>query len=172
MSTFDNILKNARHASAGNAEVGASNDSIVALSPWLAEQLKAQGSYCDASAVARKMSLPRLSWMAIPLQANVAVGAVTTVTINTNQVFVGSELRLPADPVAPNFTINSVRVGSQEMFVQGNVPGDLFSELSNNAQLDMEMARAGVPVTIVATNTGAAPTNFVGAFSGYTILGC
>lgn len=97
----------------------------------------------------------------------VAAGASATITVTASMLFRPSRLMLgPA--IAPNFTIDDVRVSADSLFLSaGSVPGEAFLPQAVSApNLKRRSAQPGTPITITVTNIDGAAHLFRAALFG------
>jgi hypothetical protein len=112
----------------------------------------------------------RRGWRKTKLGFSQLVGGLSSVTfsINCTDIFMGTALQIPAASSNPGVFIDSIKVGSIEQLPLGSVPALIFSEVSTDNEIDMDVAQVSQNVIVTVRNTNVGQVNFEGAFLGYT----
>ena len=109
-----------------------------------------------------------------PTSPAVAAGSTVIVAAQPQIIFRGSRLVVPsffgADPVAPNFTVNDIRVGKDSQFVSaGPLPALAYLENAVGTAMGLDTCNVGQLITLNVTNIGAAAHTFFATIFGTSV---
>ena len=109
-----------------------------------------------------------------PTSPAVAAGSTVIVAAQPQIIFRGSRLVVPSffgtDPVAPNFTVNDIRVGKDSQFVSaGPLPALAYLENAVGTAMGLDTCNVGQLITLNVTNIGAAAHTFFATIFGTSV---
>jgi len=103
--------------------------------------------------------------------SSVLAGASTDIELKPQRTFRPDFFRTSSFHTAPFFTLSAYAIGQENQFVaSGDVPVDLFSEVSLNTGMRGQTANLGNLITLTVNNISADTKTFRGAFFGKTLL--
>jgi hypothetical protein len=103
--------------------------------------------------------------------ATVLASASLDLELKPQRTFRPDFFRASSFHTAPFFTLSAYAIGQENQFVaSGNVPIDLFSEVSLNTGMRGQTSNLGNTLTLTVNNISADSHFFRGAFFGKTLL--
>jgi hypothetical protein len=116
---------------------------------------------------------PRTYPLSIASSGTVAASATVVLTARAQAAFKPQRFVVPST-IAPNFLINSIKIGARPQTVDGadtGIPAEVFSEVAQNNLMDFDSIQPGIDLYVTVTNLDTQNAHaFRGTFIGPALV--
>jgi hypothetical protein len=116
---------------------------------------------------------PRVYPLSIASNGTIAPGATQVLTARAQAAFKPERFVVPST-IAPNFLINSIKIGARPQTVDGadtGIPAEVFSEVAQNNLMSFDSIQPGIDLYVTVTNLDTQTARaFRGTFIGPALV--